>query len=47
MGGHHRSLQHDPGTQADTEAFLLRHLASGDAPVTDTSHGLDERGALL
>lgn len=26
LGGHHRSLQHDPAVQADTVAFLLRHL---------------------
>lgn len=26
MGGHHRSLQHDPGVQADTVAFLTESL---------------------
>lgn len=26
LGGHHRSLQHDPAVQADTVAFLERHL---------------------
>jgi pimeloyl-ACP methyl ester carboxylesterase len=26
LGGHHRSLQHDPGVQADTVAFLGRYL---------------------
>ncbi|MGB0732092.1 MAG: alpha/beta hydrolase [Miltoncostaeaceae bacterium] len=46
MGGHHRSLQHDPRIQADTEAFLLRHLASGDTTVADPSPTFDERGAV-
>lgn len=27
MGGHHRSLQHDPAVQAQTVAFLAAHLA--------------------
>jgi dienelactone hydrolase len=27
MGGHHRSLQHDPRVQADTAAFLADHLS--------------------
>lgn len=27
LGGHHRSLQHDPAVQADTVDFLRRHLA--------------------
>lgn len=26
MGGHHRSLQHDPGVLADTIRFLREHL---------------------
>ncbi|MFN8109737.1 MAG: hypothetical protein U0Y82_07805 [Thermoleophilia bacterium] len=26
LGGHHRSLQHDPGVMADTVAFLAAHL---------------------
>lgn len=26
LGGHHRSLQHDAGVQADIVAFLKRHL---------------------
>ncbi len=26
LGGHHRSLQHDPAVQADTLAFLKHHL---------------------
>lgn len=29
MGGHHRSLQHDAGTQADTVRFLQQALATG------------------
>lgn len=28
MGGHHSSLQHDPGVQEDTVAFLRGHLTS-------------------
>ncbi|MEO2140131.1 MAG: hypothetical protein ABGX91_07825, partial [Thermoleophilia bacterium] len=47
MGGHHRSLQHDPATQSATEAFLLRHLAPAHTPVPDTSSGPNERGSLL
>ncbi|MCC6832040.1 MAG: alpha/beta fold hydrolase [Thermoleophilia bacterium] len=27
LGGHHRSLQHDPAVQAETVAFLAEHLA--------------------
>ncbi len=29
MGGHHRSLQHDPLVQADSVAFLACHLGAG------------------
>ena len=47
MGGHHRSLQHDPAIQSATEAFLLRHLAPAHTPVPDTSSGLDKSGAVL
>lgn len=31
LGGHHRSLQHDPTVQTDTIAFLTGHLSGGVA----------------